>query len=508
MEGKERGIPSLRVLIDTNVFIERESRWAVPEPLQELEHQLRSQGHDILIHEQSKKEIRNYENDELRRLAESKIATYAELRMARYPTSSDTGFRDEISEAETFNEQVDNALLYAVYDDQVDLLVTEDKGIHSKAEALGTDNQVCTIEDARTRFQQEPEDVTRPPSIQKAKLRDLDVDDAIFDSLKQDYTEFTNWFHRNPDRTAYVNWNTDGSLGAVLILKPGEVEKIGSNPMLGKRERLKISTLKVAEERRGTKTGEFLISIAIREAVNREIDEIYLTHYTQKQDYLIGLISQFGFTKQSVEEDGEAVFVKKLKPRLGDDPSPRECHIRFYPSYYDGTNVDKFLVPVQPEYHSRLFISYQDRQPKLGEFEGQFYSEGNAIKKAYLSHANTRLLDSEDILLFYRTKDHKQITSIGVCEDVRYGLTDPEKIQEIVGKRTVFTEYEIREMAEKSTTVLRFKWHFDLPTPIRYSHLKEENVVKGPIQAIQQISHDDYSYVKKEGGIDERFTIN
>lgn len=499
----------LQVLIDTNVFIERESDWVVPEPLQELEKLLRRQGHDIVVHGLSKKEIRNYQNDERRERAESKLATYVELPFAEYPTSTDTAFRKEINEAEDFNETVDNALLYAVYSGQVDILVTQDKGIHAKAERLDLTNEVFTIEQAREYFQEETSEVTGPPSINKTRVGELDVGDPIFDSLKEDYPNFTKWFEDHPDRDAYVNWNPDGTLGAILIIKPSEVEDIGDDPSLGKEERLKISTLKVAKNRRGSKTGELLINFAIREAIQHETEEIYLTHHIRENDYLVQLIGEYGFTRSAETSNGESIFIKRLTPGPGDDPGPRDAHVRFYPSYYDGEVVDKFLIPVKPTFHSRLFTSYEKRQPKISEFSGRFFSEGNAIKKAYISKANTRKLKSEDLLLFYRSKDHKSITSLGVCEKVDYDVEEVEEVRDIVGRRTVFTDHEIRGRIDSSSvTVILFKWHFDLSSPLHYQVLLDEEVITGPIQTIQQIDENAYEYIRQAGGLDERFTIN
>lgn len=496
----------MRVLIDTNVFIEREGRGTVPEALQEFEKFLRTEGHDILVHKLSKEEVRNYENEEGRKLAESKIATYADLRLPRYPTG-DGEFHSIIDKAESFNERVDNSLLYAVFDGQADILITEDKEIHEKAASLGIDDSVFSIQGGRDHFQKEPPLISGPPSIQKVQLREINVDDPIFDSLKEEY-DFADWVQRNPDRSAWVNRNPDGSIGAVLIIKPNEVENIGDHPPLGKRERLKISTLKVADGNRGSKTGELLISIAIQEAVNHETEEIYLTHYIQEEDYLIRLIAKYGFWKASESEDGESIFIKRITPGPTHDPNPREVHTRFYPCFYDGEGVDKFLVPVKPVYHSRLFTSYKDRQPKLREFEGQFFSEGNAIKKAYVSRSPTRQLEPEDILLFYRTEDHKSITSLGVVEQVEYNVTDPDTIQEIVGRRSVFTRHELSEYTNKPTTVILFTWHFDLTNPIHYQQLLDEGVIDGSIQSIQRIDQPDYKYIRGAGGIDERFTIN
>jgi hypothetical protein len=170
--------------------------------------------------------------------------------------------------------------------------------------------------------------------------------------------------------------------------------------------------------------------------------------------------------------------------------------------------VSKFLIPTQPEFHGRLFPTYENRQPKLTEFSGQLLSEGNAIKKAYLSHANTRQIEQDDVLLFYRTHDHMEITSLGVCEQVEYEVTEAETVQELVGERSVFTDREIAKMVESPTTVILFKWHFELENPLHYQVLLDEDVLSGALQSIQEIDESSYQYIRENGGIDGRFTVN
>lgn len=497
----------MEVLIDTNVFIEREGDRVVPEPLQELENLLKTEGHAILVHPLSKEEVQKYENEQGRERAESKIATYPELSFPEYPKPSNTDFRQYITEADNFNERVDNALLFTAFRERVDLLITEDKGIHSKADRLDIGDRVLTIEQARDQFKEGRPAYEGPPSIQNMKVRELDVDDPIFDSLKDEY-DFKEWFESIPDRDAYVNWKSDGTLGAILILKMNESEAIGEDPELPRRERLKISTLKVAPQRRGSKIGELLIYISIREAIQHGLEEVYLTHRIQDDDYLVQLISKYGFEKASVMADEEGVFVKRLTPGPGDDPDPLEVNIRFYPSFYGGEDVEKFLVPIKPEFHGRLFPTYEKRHPKLTEFRGRFLSEGNAIKKAYLSHANTRKIEQGDVLLFYRSHDHKEITSLGVCEKVEYGITDADRIEDLVKRRSVFRHREIKEMAESPTTVILFKWHFDLENPLHYQVLLDEDVLSGPPQTIQELGEKAYHFIREEGGIDERFIVD
>lgn len=497
-----------RVLIDTNVFIEREGPHEVPESLRELLNKLRLQGHSVVVHPESKQEVRNYEYEEGRARGESKIATYEELSFPPYPKEQNTEFRSEVPPGENYNEKVDNALLFAVYKDRVDYLITWDSGLQEKAERLGLDDVVLSPEKGCGTFSEEDDDIPDPPPVTKTTMGELSLDDPILDSLREDYPEFDDWFNQHRGGDAWVNYLPNGTLGAVLFLKPNEAEELGGDPVLPKRDRLKIRTFKVGEPHRGSKLGELLINIAIREAIQHELDEIYLTRYIKDPDYLVQLISDYGFQKASEEENGEAIFVKRLTPGMDDDPGPFETHYRFYPSFHDGPQVTKYLVPIQPDYHRRLFPTYDKRNPTLDDFTGPFISEGNAIKKAYLSHSNIKQIEPSDILLFYRSHDHQELTSLGVCERVHTGLTDADKIKEIVEKRTVYSGHDIDSMANSETLVLLFKWHFDLGNPISYAEMIANDVVAGPIQSITKIDESSYKYIRRNGGIDERFIVD
>lgn len=493
------------VLFDTNILIHRESDDIVPESLRELERELNESGQKKLVHPLSLKEIRQDPDDDRRESAESRVETYAQLRYPPDPGESDVEFRSIVPEAEGMNERVDNMLLFAVYEGAVDFLVTEDQEMHRKALKLEIQDRVFSIQEGIEHFSDDTPPVRGPAAIERTTVGNLDLSDPIFDSLKAEYNGFIQWANSIADRPAWVNYTSDGSLGALLILKLSEIENIGENPPLGRDKRLKISTMKVAEERWGSKVGELLISIAIREAIEQGISKVYLTHYVEEQDYLVELINLYGFEHASEKADGEGIFQKRLRPPHGSSPSPLEVASQYYPSFYDGGDVDKFIVPIQPRYHNKLFTSYEKRQPGLSEFEGKFRSEGNAIRKAYLSNAKTRQIDPGDLLLFYRSSDHQEVTSLGVCQEVEYGLTDADEISRIVGKRSVFSKSEIEEMAEKPTTVLLFSWHFDLTNPLSYETLRENDVIAGPPQVMQRVDEQGYTYIRTQGGIDGRF---
>lgn len=447
----------MNILIDTNIFIYREDDDVVPEPLRKLEKSLKESGYNILVHPLSETEIRNDSNKKRRERNASRIETYATLGFPSYPSDNDSGFREHVPETDSSHDLVDNALLYSVYEDLVDFLITEDQGIHKKAIDLQIDERVFTIEQALEHFGPDDITLTAPISIEQTTLGEVDLQDPIFDSLKQEYPNFVGWAIDKSDRKTWVNYNQDETIGAVLILKPNEVDELGNSPSLDRKRRMKISTLKVAQNSWGSKIGELFISIAVQEAIHHELDEIYLTHYIEEEDYFVEVVESYGFEHVSNMEDGEAIFIKRLTPGPNQNPTPIEMSRKFYPSFFDGDSVQKFLVPVRPEYHNKLFPTYSKRNHTLNEFVGEFNTEGNAIKKAYLTGAKNYQAEPGDLLIFYRSLDHMEVTSIGVCESAHYNLQTADEIRKQVGKRTVFSDSEIEEHAEEGTNVLLFR---------------------------------------------------
>ncbi|MDY6764480.1 MAG: hypothetical protein SV377_02150, partial [Halobacteria archaeon] len=132
----------------------------------------------------------------------------------------------------------------------------------------------------------------------------------------------------------------------------------------------------------------------------------------------------------------------------------------------------------------------------------------NTYKKAYLCHANIRKVSQGDILLFYRSQDHKEITTIGVCDRVMYDVGTLDEAIDIVGRRSVYTERELAEIVESPTMVTLFKWHFDFENPLHYQLLLDEDILSWAPMSIQEVDQTDYEYIREAGGLDERFIIN
>ncbi len=503
----------MNILLDTNILIYRESNQLLSEELQSFTKLLNNPKFSIFVHPITFQDISKDSFEERKKILESKFKTYSQLENPPNP-KTDKEFLELVDWDKNPEDQIDNHFLYAVYKNAVDYLITEDRGIHKTAKDLGLSDRVLLIQDSLEVFQDDSKrHVGTPPALEEDFVYNLDLSDPIFDSLKSEYPGFEGWFEKisRKHRKCFVNRRPNGKLGAVLIYKKEDEAMPGVVPTLPKKKRLKICTLKVTHV--GSKIGELFLKTSMDLALANDREQTYLTHFTKENDRLVSLIEDFGFYKAGYKpwDDGrkEDIFLKEFFISEDDARklSPNKISQDFYPSYRDGNEIRKFIIPIQPYYHRRLFTDYKPRQTFLDEHAGEFIVEGNTIRKAYLCHSSIKKIRQGDVLLFYRSKDHKRLTSLGVVEEIHDGLTDANKIFNLVGKRTVYSLDEIENMSEKETKVILFRHHFHLSLPLDFKYLKDESIVKGPIQSIMEIDHEKYLKIKKEGGIDERFTV-
>ena len=92
----------------------------------------------------------------------------------------------------------------------------------------------------------------------------IDANDIFFDTLKDDYPEFPQWFQKKAESgaTALVFSDDDG-LGAFVYLK-SEIEEIELvEQTLPPTQRKKIGTLKLADRYQGQRLGEGALGLAL-----------------------------------------------------------------------------------------------------------------------------------------------------------------------------------------------------------------------------------------------------
>lgn len=501
----------MRVMIDTNILIYREDDAVVSGQLQELIVNLNSVNADIIVHPASITDLMRDREEKRRDIILSKLKTYKLL--DRPPNAIiDNDYINIVSSGDlSSNDFVDIQILYALYKDAVDFLITEDRDIHNKARRLNIEDRVLLISDAiRVIDQYLPKPSFTPPlALRDDYVYNLNTADPIFESLREDYVEFDEWLAKikREGRHCFVHFREDGSIGALLIYKI-EDEAIDSDPPLPKKKRLKIATLKVTHV--GYKLGELLIKLSTDIAIRNGITEVYLTHFTEElADRLVELIVDYGFYKATVNRRGEEIYIKRLYVESDDisDMTPLAISRRYYPSFYDGPRINKFIIPIWPEYQDRLFTDFPGRQATLQESAGDFIIEGNTIKKAYICHSKARAMQPGDIIIFYVSR-RSILTSVGIVETVERDIIEPDAILKMVGKRTVYSKQEIEEIAKKPTTVILFRHHFHLRNTLTLNQLRRWEILSTAPQSITKINNHKYQTIKTRGGIDVRFTVN
>ncbi len=498
----------MRILLDTNILILRENYHVIPDNVAKLMSLLNGlENCSVHVHPLSVAEIKKDGNKERQEINVKKISSYAIIE--DFPTyDNDINFIKTIGTPQNTNDIVDNQLLYCVYRNIVDYLITEDQALLNKADLLGLET-VISINEAIATFEQfyPRTDIALIQSFVKDKAYNFDLNDDIFDSLKAEYEEFPSWWKKVANRDVYAYKSDEGKINALLIPKIETNEVIDCIPTLKFERVLKVCLFKVASNARGLKLGERLLKIAFDYAILNNIEDIYLTHFCQEKDYLIYLIEKFGFYKYGENSRGEGIFIKRVAKNNRDDNSDiTYLNKKYYPSFCSNLTVSKHIVPIQPAFHKKLFPDYVPTTQQMSIFRDTS-SEGNSIKKAYICNANTTKIKPNDILLFYRTHDIRSITTLGTVESVYYKQKDPNEIMKLIAKRTVFTFEDISNLCSSDVLVILFNQNFHLKNDFSYDELCKNQIVGGPIQTITEIKNEDYEKIIT-GNIDERFIIN
>lgn len=496
----------MKIIFDTNILIHIEDPKELSPNLQELLKVFREHGHQVYIHPASFRDINNDENIERRNIISSKLKGYPVIGSPPLP---DDDFLSLIGLPSNSNDLNDNEILFSIKKDIADFLITEDRGIKKKSILADLNDRVFSIDSALDYFNNLYKRYIPTHTLLKEYfIHNIDINDHFFDSLKEEYgeSEFYKWIHETCIKQGRKCWAyyENKALKALLILKE-ENQKIETSPPISAAKRLKIATLKV--DMLGSKFGELFLKMAFQYCINNQIFEIYLTHFQKEDDKLLYLIENFGFEMVGkLVKNGEEVFLKEFIP-VQKDLAPIDLAKKYYPCFKDDSSVRKFLVPIMPDYHDILFPDYTKRQIKLSDYSN-INIPGNAIRKAYLSYSKIKKIRVGDIILFYRSHDQHAITAIGIVDQYPIHTGNLELLKRVVGKRSVYSDDDLKEWIQKPVFVLLFKHHLNLPKPLNLADLREHGIIKNAPRSIREINHEEYSAIKKRGKLDERFTVN
>ena len=449
-------------------------------------------SHILYVHPSQQEDIRR-DRDELRRsIVLSRLEQYQPIPSP--PVLSDIELQQYGWRQDSDNDRIDNLLLHALCRGAVHFLVTNDKGIHRKARQAQIQEQVHHLDQFLAFLVSQVEITKSPPfGIQDRYLHEFSVHQSFFDSLRDGYEEFNDWYLKaaQAQRKAWCISDNE-AVQAICIYKQENAPCIVDGGVALDGDALKLCTFKIGHDVRGRKLGERLLYTAFKYAVEHKIPYVYLHTFGREHEMLVSLCEDYGFKFAGKYNGRDDVYLKKMLPpnALEDQIDPLAFAVEYYPHYVENSGVKKFIVPIRPQYHNDLFADISDTARGLfADDPGMYGSQSNTIKKAYICHANTKHIAPGDLLLFFRTHDRMSIECVGVVEQTYRG-NDVGRVLPLVSKRTVYSKKEIEDRLQKEALVILFRLMRTFP-PIHHSVLKQIGV-QGPIQSIRSITHEQY----------------
>lgn len=503
----------MRILLDTNIIIHREASRAHNQDIGLLFNWIDKLHYEKCVHPLTIEEIESYDDEEVVNTMRIKIGNYNVLKTISSENEKISKLREHDKNKNDYN---DTCLLKEVYNDRVDFLITEDRGIHRKAHFLGIADKIYKIDgfiDKCTSENPELRDY-KVLSVKKELFGNINLEDDFFKSFLEDYKEFRRWFNKKSDDVSYV-CITDDVVRAFLYLKI-ENEGIESysdiQPPFPPKKRLKIGTFKVTST--GYKLGERFLKIIFDNAIVNRVDEIYVTIFDKREEQqrLILLLEEWGFKKwgYKVTSNGdEIVLVRDFSKRVVDQP--REC----FPFIRRSSRV--FLNPIWPDYHTELFPdSILNNESPLSYVENEPHR--NALRKVYISRSHERNLVPGDIILFYRTGGlyKSVISTIGVVESVIKKIECEDDFIRYCRKRSIFNDDELRRYWNYNKYdrpfIVNFIYIDSFPQPkINLNRLIEIGVIRSLNDAPRgfvQIDNSKFNEILREARANEYYIVD
>lgn len=208
----------MKVLLDTNIVIHRENVKVTNPSIGLLFYWLDKLHYEKCIHPWSLEELKGYKDKNMQELYETKLPAYTILKSVSVPQEV---FLVKMPKEESSNDKIDHQLLCEVFNNRVDLLITEDKKLREKARKLGIGQKIYSINEfVSEKTEEYPELISyKMLSVKKELFGDVDLNDVFFDSLKESYPDFVPWFNKKSEDEAYVCRTDEGVIKGFLYIK-------------------------------------------------------------------------------------------------------------------------------------------------------------------------------------------------------------------------------------------------------------------------------------------------
>jgi predicted nucleic acid-binding protein len=471
----------MKVLLDTNIIIHREANKGINADIGILFNWLDKLKYSKAIHPLTVEELNRNLDAKTVETMNIKVESYS---LIKNVAPLDEAVKEVGSKIDTTpNDENDTIILNEVYCDRVDILISEDKKIHTKANVLGISNRVFKIEQFLEKVTAENPDLVdyKVLAVKKVDFAQVELKDAFFDSFREDYKGFDKWYNKKADEIAYACYQSN-VLSAFLYVKVEDENENYSdiNPAFQRKKRLKIGTFKVTSN--GFKIGERFLKIIFDNAFQYKVDEIYVTIFDKRPEQvrLIELLEEWGFILhgiKSTDNGTEKVYTKNFNREQEINLQNPKLTFPFL-----SKESDVYIVPIYPEYHTELFPDSILRTESPKNFT-ENEPHRNALSKVYISRSHEKNLKPGDLIVFYRTGGIYQgvATTVGVVESVVDNIKDEASFIFLCRKRSVFTDAQLSKhwSYNKRTRpfIVNFIYALSLPKRPNLKWLNENGII-------------------------------
>lgn len=341
----------------------------------------------------------------------------------------------------------------------------------------------------------------------------IDLSDAFFETLKEDYRDFGAWFNRKSTEYAFVSRGENKGIEGFLYLKTEDDSVTDVAPPLPRMSRLKIGTFKINAH--GTRLGERFMKKVFDYAISSDVKQIYVTVFP-KHAGLMDLLSRYGFRQGALKTtaDGiEGVLIRDLGTTSG-------AVVSDYP-FFRMAKRRYALLSIYPQWHTRLFpdSKLNNEPPDIV----RDISHTNSIHKVYLCAMEGVLeLKQGDVLLIYRTKDQGSaapahytsvVTSVCVVEETRHlsSFTNLNEFLAYAKPYSVFTDDELARLwkGRRYPNIIRFTYNAAFKHRVTRAELLESvGLPSNAYYGFLPITLDQLRHILALGKVNENLAID
>jgi hypothetical protein len=344
--------------------------------------------------------------------------------------------------------------------------------------------------------------------LRKEKFKNINLNDVFFNSLKEDYKGFEDWFNKKSEEESYIIYDKS-SIQGFLYLKKEEGIISDVSPIINCKVALKIGTFKIIPH--GTRLGERFIKKSLDYALSIDAELCYVTIFS-KQVALIDLFKKYGFivygTKNTPTGD-EIVLVKRL------DVLNNNILLDYPLINLSGSK--KYLLSIYPQYHSVMFPDSILRSENVNILEDVTIT--NSIHKTYVTRMRVNSVKPGDLLVMYRTKTQGHsaeytavATSICVVEEVKHQkeFIDFNAFYEYATTYSIFDKYDLQDWYNKGGCyAMKMTYNAALSKKlIRKKLIEELNMERDIYWGFFELTDNQFKDIIREGGVFESIVVD